>query len=89
MQKFVNLVDLVKGFPTTICLQRFVSIQPRTSLSKFAKNSPNVLVRKTVRQNIGFSRALPSVKSSFWREPSAEELSGAFFLSHPRVAVTS
>ena len=42
MQKFVNLVDLVKSFPTTIYLQRFVSIQPRTSLSKFAKNSPKV-----------------------------------------------
>ena len=44
MQKFVNLVDLVKSFPTiryfipkSIYLQRFVSIQPRTSLSKFAK----------------------------------------------------
>ena len=34
MQKFVNLVHLVKGFPTTIHLQRFVSIQPRTSLEK-------------------------------------------------------
>ena len=51
MQKHVNLVDLVKGFPTTICLQRFVSIQPRTSLSKFAKKSPKV--RKKVRNIIG------------------------------------
>ena len=51
MQKFVNLVDLVKGFPTTIYLQRFVSIQPRTSLSKFAKNSPKVRIE--VRKNIG------------------------------------
>ena len=42
MQKFVNLVDLVKGFPTSMYLQRFVSIQPRTSLSKLAKNSPKV-----------------------------------------------
>ena len=51
MQKFVNLVDLVKGFPTTIYLQRFVSIQPRTSLSKFAKNWQKV--RKKVRTFIG------------------------------------
>ena len=42
VQKFANLVDLVKGFPTSIYLQRFVSLQPRTSLSKFAKNSPEV-----------------------------------------------
>ena len=42
VQKFVNLVDLVKSFPTTIYLQRFVSIQPRASLSKFAKKSPKV-----------------------------------------------
>ena len=50
-QKFVNLVDLVKSFPTTIYLQRFVSIQPRTSLSKFAKNWQKV--RKKVRTFIG------------------------------------
>ena len=51
MQKFVNLVDLVKSFPTSIYLQRFVSIQPRTSLSKFAKNSPKV--RKKIRNILG------------------------------------
>ena len=34
VQKYANLVDLVKSFPTTIYLKRFVSIQPRTSLSK-------------------------------------------------------
>ena len=46
MQKFVNLVDLVKSFPTSIPtsihLQRLVSIQPRTSLSKFANKCPKV-----------------------------------------------
>ena len=31
MQKHVNLVDLVKSFPTNILLQKSVSIQPRTS----------------------------------------------------------
>ena len=44
-------VDLVKSFPTTIYLQRFVSTQPRTSLSKFAKNWQKV--RKKVRTFIG------------------------------------
>ena len=36
MQKHVNLVDLVKGFPTNIYLQNLASIQKRTSPMKFA-----------------------------------------------------
>ena len=36
MQKHVNLVDLVKSFPTNILLQNLASIQRRTSLIKFA-----------------------------------------------------
>ena len=35
VQKHVNLVDLVKSFPTNIYLQKSASIQPRTSLLKF------------------------------------------------------
>ena len=36
MQKDVNLVDLIKSFPTNILLQNLASIQNRTSLVKFA-----------------------------------------------------
>ena len=36
MQKHVNLVDLVKSFPTNIYLQNLASIQKRTSHVKFA-----------------------------------------------------
>ena len=36
MQKHVNLVDLVKSFPTNIFLQNLASIQQRTSPIKFA-----------------------------------------------------
>ena len=36
MQKHVNLVDLVKSFPTNILLQNLTSIQKRTSPLKFA-----------------------------------------------------
>ena len=36
MQKHVNLVDLVKSFPTNIYLQNLASIQNRTSPVKFA-----------------------------------------------------
>ena len=39
MQTCVNLVDLIKSFQTSIYLQTLASIQPRTGLSKFAKNS--------------------------------------------------
>ena len=36
MQKHVNLVDLVKSFPTNIYLQNLASIQKKTSPLKFA-----------------------------------------------------
>ena len=36
MQEHVNLVDLVKSFPTNIFLQKLASIQKRTSPIKFA-----------------------------------------------------
>ena len=36
MQKHVNLVDLVKSFPTNVYLQNLASIQKRTSPVKFA-----------------------------------------------------
>ena len=36
MQKHVNLVDLVKSFPTNIFLQNLASIQKRPSPTKFA-----------------------------------------------------
>ena len=36
MQKHVNIVDLVKSFPTNIFLQNLASIQKRTSPVKFA-----------------------------------------------------
>ena len=35
VQKHVNLVDLVKSFPTSIFAQNFASIQQRTSFIKF------------------------------------------------------
>ena len=35
MQKYVNIVDLAKSFPTSIYLQKSALIPPRTSPSKF------------------------------------------------------
>ena len=45
MQKYVNLVDLVKSFPTSIYLQKSASIQPRTSLSKFGGKFNSFFIR--------------------------------------------
>ena len=45
MQKYVNLVDLVKSFPTNIYLQKSASIQPRTSLSKFGGKFNSFFIR--------------------------------------------
>ena len=39
MQKHVNLVDLVKSFPTNMFLQNLASIQKRTSPIKFAHSA--------------------------------------------------
>ena len=53
MQKFSNLGDHVKSwsFLKSIYLQTSASIQPRTGLSKFAKNYKKL--EKKVRTNIG------------------------------------
>ena len=46
VQKFANLVDLVKSCQKSIYLQKPAWIQPRTGLSKFAKNYPKVRQKK-------------------------------------------
>ena len=45
VQKYANLVDRVKSFPTSIYLQKSASIQPRTSLSKFGGNFNPLFIR--------------------------------------------
>ena len=52
MQKYVNLVDLVKSFPTTY-LRKSASIQPRTSLSKFGGDSIHFFIRLIFRKAYG------------------------------------
>ena len=44
VQRNVNLIDLVKRFPTSIYLQTSASIQPRTSLSKFGNDSTHFFI---------------------------------------------
>ena len=45
VQEYVNLVDRVKNFPTSIYLQKSASIQPRTGLSKFGGKFNSLFIR--------------------------------------------
>ena len=45
VQKYVNLVDLVKCLPASIYLQKSASIQPRRSLSKFGGKFNSLFIR--------------------------------------------
>ena len=60
MQKHVNLVDLVKSFPTNISLQNLASIQKRTSPIKFAhlaEKSENSSISNLSTKAAAISRA--------------------------------
>ena len=59
VQKYVNLVDLIKSFPTSIYLQKSASIQPRTSLSKFGGKFNSFFIRllkQVIRDFVGIAR---------------------------------
>ena len=63
MQKHVNLVDLVKSFPTNILLQNLASIQKRTSPLKFYHLAENQSkVRYRIFQLRSASAAAPKTK---------------------------
>ena len=66
MQKHVNLVDLVKSFPTNIFLQNLVSIQKRTSPLKFAH-----LAEKLERGSISNLSTKPGTGEPGTGEPGA------------------
>ena len=79
MQKHVNLVDLVKSFPTNIFLQNLASIQKRTSLIKFdhlAENQSKVRYRifqlrlREVNGTMGSRKASGKRKGAPAREKS-------------------
>ena len=67
-KKHVNLVDLVKSFPTNIYLQNLASIQKRTSPVKFAH-----LAEKSGKGSISnlSTKAAPASASRSPRAPSA------------------
>ena len=64
MQKHVNLVDLVKSFPTSIFLQNLASIQKRTSPIKFdhlaEKSEYGSISNLSTKRSTRLSRGVPS-----------------------------
>ena len=74
MQKHVNLVDLVKSFPTNIYLQNLASIQKRTSPVKFAH-----LAEKSTNGSISnlSTKALPAAGSAPTQEAASRGSPGA------------
>jgi len=80
-KKCVNFVDLVKSFlffarigrtifksfQTNICLQTSASIQPRTGLSNFAKNLPNVILKNLLYELRDLVLESSSLRCSPWQ----------------------
>ena len=71
VQKFANIVDLLKSFPTSIYLRKSASIQPRTGLPKVSQK-----LAKTVRTHIGDAAApaVPAREVEFLVEPLDHDL---------------
>ena len=80
MQKHVNLVDLVKSFPTNIYLQNLASIQKRTSPLKFAnlseKSEKGSISNLSTKAATAMSyRGVMDFQVSIWRrQPEIVEL---------------
>ena len=72
MQKHINLVDLVKSFPTNIFLQNLASIQPRTNPIKFAhlaeKSEKGSISNLSTKAAAGAASGVAGMSSSPTRE---------------------
>ena len=70
MQKHLNLVDLVKSFPTNIYLQNLASIQKRTSPVKFAhlaeKSGEGSISNLSTKARTGLAGALQEARELVW-----------------------
>ena len=71
VQKYVNLVDLVKSFPASIYLQKSASIQPRTSLSKFGGkfNSSFIRLLRADRLRLSADRRMVNLEQILGEHP--------------------
>ena len=65
VQKHVNLVDLVKSFPTSVYLQKSASIQPRTSLSKFGGKFNSLFIRLLNPESVTLSGICREIRAKF------------------------
>ena len=80
MQKHVNLVDLVKSFPTSIYLQKSAWRQPRKSPSKFRGKFNALFIHSPPRSATSPSsacRRFPRRRHPRHRRPSPPDGSGA------------
>ena len=67
MQKHVNLVDLVKSFPTNIYLQNLASIQKKTSPLKF-----DHLAEKSGNGSISNLSTKGRKPAGFWKQAGGQ-----------------
>ena len=79
MQEHVNLVDLVKSFPTNILLQNLASIQKRTSPLKFGHLAGKS--EKGSKSNLSTKSRTPAnfgapIASSAWGNDKSSNKSG-------------
>ena len=84
MQKHVNLVDLVKSFPTNIFLQNLASIQKRTSPIKFAH-----LAEESDNGSVSNLSTKPSAAAAFdpTQTPRTAFVPAGHAAQHPRMSV--
>ena len=78
MQKYVNLADLAKSFPTSIYLQTSASIQPSTSLSNQGRDSIHVVIRLLLHRLLFSPPAVICTGA-----PDLHEARYSFFCLHP------
>ena len=87
MRKHVNLVDLVKSFPTKLLLQILASIQKRTSPVKFARlaeksekgSISNLSTKQPIAPSGAFEKCLVNLREN--NEGSRAEVCDRFFRS--------
>ena len=89
VQKHVNLVDLVKSFPTNIFLQNLASIQKRTGPVKFAhlaeKSGKGSILNLSTK--VSCEEAHPRPRKYDWRRISYLEASVSHLASDGRFRV--
>ena len=84
----VNLVDLVKSFPTSFYLQKSASIQPRTSLSKFGGKFNSLFIRVLTdhTQSVHLVEGLQAILDTGYLSESIQLPAHQIRLNQPQLA---